>query len=185
MGGSGSGNFYHYWRDSKKTTVEECLRLDANRWMREGILKPGFWLSGDWLWFRDSSLRVKAASIGYEVNTRDLLPWVRLHYTTIRTKEALNYRIRLTTTQPRFGGLRWWFVCPLIANGNPCGRRVGKLYLPPGGRYFGCRHCHELTYTSCQESHKYDTAFRHLAQDTGYDFATTKQAMQSIGKSKW
>jgi hypothetical protein len=28
---------------------------------------------------------------------------------------------------------------------------VGKLYLPPGARYFGCRRCHELTYRSCQE----------------------------------
>jgi hypothetical protein len=35
-----------------------------------------------------------------------------------------------------------------------CGRRVGKLYLPPGGRYYGCRQCHDLTYTSCQQSDK-------------------------------
>jgi hypothetical protein len=39
-------------------------------------------------------------------------------------------------------------------NGRPCQRRVGKLYLPPGGRYYGCRHCHALTYTSCQEHDK-------------------------------
>ena len=30
------------------------------------------------------------------------------------------------------------------------GRRARKLYL--GGRYFGCRHCHNLTYTSSQQS---------------------------------
>ncbi len=23
---------------------------------------------------------------------------------------------------------------------------VNKLYLPPGARYFGCRHCHGLVY---------------------------------------
>jgi hypothetical protein len=40
---------------------------------------------------------------------------------------------------------------------------VGKLYLPPGGRYYGCRHCYDLTYTSCQESHKYDGMWRALA----------------------
>jgi hypothetical protein len=45
---------------------------------------------------------------------------------------------------------RWSFICPLIVNGRPCGRRVGKLYLPPSARYFGCRHCHGLTYTSAQ-----------------------------------
>jgi hypothetical protein len=33
-------------------------------------------------------------------------------------------------------------------------RRVGKLYLPPGERYFGCRCCHRLTYRSVQEHDK-------------------------------
>jgi hypothetical protein len=31
---------------------------------------------------------------------------------------------------------------------------VGKLYLPKGGRYYGCRDCCRLTYTSCQEHDK-------------------------------
>jgi hypothetical protein len=31
---------------------------------------------------------------------------------------------------------------------------VAKVYLPLGGRYYGCRHCHGLTYTSCQEHDK-------------------------------
>src|SRR5436309_2544304 len=44
-----------------------------------------------------------------------------------------------------------------------------ELYLPPQGRYFGCRRCHDLTYTSCQESHKCDRPRRMLARDTGYD----------------
>jgi hypothetical protein len=26
-----------------------------------------------------------------------------------------------------------------------CNRRVGKHYLPPGARYFGCRHCYDFT----------------------------------------
>jgi hypothetical protein len=81
-------------------------------------------------------------------------------------------------------GLRWWFVCPLIGQGRTCARRVGKLYLPPGSRYFGCRHCHELTYTSCQESRKHDSLFRHLALSTGMDFLTVKRAMDRLGKPK-
>jgi hypothetical protein len=60
--------------------------------------------------------------------------------------------------------------------------RVGKLYLPLGSRYFGCRHCHELTYASCQESHKYDTMFRYMARETGWDFETVKEVMNRIGK---
>jgi hypothetical protein len=47
----------------------------------------------------------------------------------------------------------WWFRCPLVVAGVPCRGRCRKLYLPPGARYFGCRRCHQLTYTSCRESH--------------------------------
>jgi hypothetical protein len=182
MGGAGSGNHYHWWRPSKKTVVEDCRSLDANRWMREGILKAGVYRSGSWARFRDKEHTEQTSSIDYEVNTQEVPPLVRLSYTLTKSKEAIDYRIRLVTTSLRFGGLRWWFICPLVINGRSCGRRVGKLYLPPGGGYFGCRRCYNLTYTSCQESHKYDSAFRFLAQDTGYDFATVKRVMGRIGK---
>jgi hypothetical protein len=59
---------------------------------------------------------------------------------------------------------------------------VGKLYLPPGGRYYGCRHCHELTYTRCQESRKYGGLFRRIAGEMGADFATVKRIMNRMGK---
>ena len=36
-------------------------------------------------------------------------------------------------------------------NGACCGRRVGTLYLPPGSKYFGCRHCYNLSYDSRNE----------------------------------
>jgi hypothetical protein len=90
----------------------------------------------------------------------------------------------LVTTRTRLGGIRWWFLCPLMAEGSPCGRRVGKLYLPPAGRYFGCRNCQQLTYTSCQESRKYDGLWRRMALDLGEDFATLKRRMNRIGKRR-
>jgi hypothetical protein len=49
--------------------------------------------------------------------------------------------IRTTTTRPLWGGQRLWWQCW-------CGRRAGRLYLPPGCRQFACRHCHNLTYLS-------------------------------------
>ena len=64
----------------------------------------------------------------------------------------MNYRVELVSTRPHYGGLRWWFLCPLIVAGHACQRRVRKLYLPPGGNYFGCRHCGELNYTSQREA---------------------------------
>jgi hypothetical protein len=81
-------------------------------------------------------------------------PWVRLSYTFTRTQGRIDYKVCLQTTRPCFGGLRWWFTCPLLRVRRPCNRRAGKLYLPPGGRYYGCRHCYDLTYQSCQESDK-------------------------------
>jgi hypothetical protein len=185
MGGSGSGNHYHWWRSSKKTVVEDCRSLDASRWMRESILKAGVWHSGGWVWFRDESRTERTSSIDYEVNTRSNPPWVRLRYTITRTKDDLDYSIQLVTTQPKFGGLRWWFICPLVVNDAPCRRRVGKLYLPPHSRYFACRHCHELTYTSCQESGKYNTLYRHIAADMGEDVATVRELLNSLGERKW
>jgi hypothetical protein len=33
----------------------------------------------------------------------------------------------------------------------------------PRGAVFGCRDYYDLTYQSCQESHKYDKVFGHIA----------------------
>ena len=54
----------------------------------------------------------------------------------------------LTSTTPRFGGLRYWFLCPR------CGRRVGKLYHV---ERWACRRCHNLAYQSQRHS-------RHLSK---------------------
>ena len=51
-------------------------------------------------------------------------------------------RIGLTDTNPHFGGIRWWLVCPR------CGRRAGKLYATVGDRNFACRVCRRLVYKS-------------------------------------
>jgi hypothetical protein len=151
MDGYGSGR----WRGhTKKDIVEDCRVLDVNRWTRERILREGVHHCGGWKWY-NAATGEETSSIGYEVNTTDMaFPWVRLFYTITRTQEQMDYIIRLETTRPRFGGLRWWFTCPLLRLGESCNRRVSMLYLPPGGRYYGCRHCYNLTYQSCQESDK-------------------------------
>ncbi len=41
---------------------------------------------------------------------------------------------------------------------------VGVLYLG-GGKYFGCRHCYNLTYECQKESGKYDRFFEKLGYD--------------------
>lgn len=39
-------------------------------------------------------------------------------------------RVELIATPCRFGGVRWWWICPIT------GRRCAKLYLPNGGKLF-------------------------------------------------
>jgi hypothetical protein len=148
MGGGFSGR----WRcHTKATAVEWCRCLDVNQWVRKGGLKAGLWLTGAWRWYRDATCQEQLAAIGYELNTLDMAsPWVRLFYTFTNTGERLDYCVDLQTTQPNFGGVRWWFSCPISVDGRACRRRAAKLYLPPGGRYYGCRHCHRLTYLSSQ-----------------------------------
>ena len=151
MGGCGSTRWNNH---AKKYTVEHCLSLDANRWMQEGIVREGIHQSGQWHWL-DALTGERASSIGYQVDTTNIAhSWIRLFYSLTRTGDKVDYKIRLTTTHPNFGGLRWWFICPFVVNGNACYRRIGKLHLPLGGRYFGCRHCYDLTYKSCQEADK-------------------------------
>jgi len=72
--------------------------------------------------------------------------------------------IPVTTTPCFYGGVRYWFLCPAVTDGLLCENRVGVLYLPPGGTIFGCRQCHDLTYESCQKSHKYDRVMDHLKE---------------------
>jgi Zn-finger nucleic acid-binding protein len=51
--------------------------------------------------------------------------------------------LKFTATSCRFGGRRWWLLCPT------CGRRVGKLYRP-GAEWFACRRCYGITYQACR-----------------------------------
>ena len=49
-----------------------------------------------------------------------------------------------------YGGRRPWFQCPGMVNGTRCGRRVAKLY--QRGRYFRCRTCQKLAYSTQRET---------------------------------
>lgn len=145
----------------KRTVVEYCPSLDTNVWMRQGDLQPGIHTWGQWTWWNDYTGR-QSSQINYDINTLDASdPFVRLLYTVTSTGEQVDYDVMLTTTEPYFGGLRYWFLCSLAG----CGRRVGKLYLPPRQTYFGCRHCYDLTYRSCQYSDKRLTWLKRHPED--------------------
>jgi hypothetical protein len=56
--------------------------------------------------------------------------------------EMDNKIIKLTPSQTRFGGLRYWFKCPI------CGDRVGTLFVHPVDQMVGCKKCLNLEYRS-------------------------------------
>jgi hypothetical protein len=138
----------YYW--DKKDTVEDCTQLSIFKLKEFGLLSGYHATTLTWT----RSLSGKKSSIGIIVDTEDE-PYVKVNYTiTDRStdeKTDYNYKIQLATTLCHFGGVRYWFICPLTKNGIYCGRRVGTLYLGSGGHYFGCRHCYGLSYESRNE----------------------------------
>jgi hypothetical protein len=133
-----------------KTTVENSTKLSIFKLKEFGLLE-GYCHTG-LTWTR--SLSGHKSSIGIVVDALGE-PYVKLNYTiTDRNsgeKTDYDYKIGLTMTPCHFGGVRYWFICPLVRNGVPCGRRVGTLFLSSGGKYFGCRHCYDLSYESRNE----------------------------------
>ena len=151
MGGLGSGDWD---RSDTKSTVEQSLSVSVQAF--RGRLQPLSAGTFTWTWASGAQ-----SSIGYYVTEGDGGPTLVLHYRW-RESEDVRIPVRLQTTPMQFGGQRWWFTCPLIAGNVACGRRVGKLYLAPGSRYFGCRTCHRLTYRSCQKAHSEERSFNTL-----------------------
>lgn len=145
MGGFGSG------RPAGRSTVEACRSIDVNRLHREGCLSAG-WMGG-WQWTRDGE---QVASIMLRAEHD------RLHL-TYRYRcyggdwEDVCQTVPVVRTACRLGGTRPYFICPGVVNGITCGRCVAKLYDP--GRYFLCRHCYRLAYTSQSEG-GWDRALR-------------------------
>ena len=83
--------------------------------------------------------------------------YIQLNYTHTNSwngeKSEMDFKIPLATTPCNYGGVRYWFVCPLFKNGQYCGRRVGVIYSI--GKWFGCRHCGEIAYSSQNQSGHY------------------------------
>ncbi|MBX9581198.1 MAG: hypothetical protein K2X87_12885 [Gemmataceae bacterium] len=145
MGGFGSGQ-----RWSKKDVVEGRHAIDTASLKRWNLLVPGTTgRPGAFEWRRGGE-GTASSSVSYFLTVGPTEGTLRLLYTIKSLTAELDYPVRLVTTPCHLGGVRWWFVCPLVRGNIPCGRRVRRLYL--SGRYFGCRHCHGLTYTSSQGS---------------------------------
>jgi hypothetical protein len=139
MGGFGSGRP----GGSGRGTVEACRSIDVNRLHREGCLRTGW--RGGWQWVRVGE---KVASINLRAETDQLHFDYRLRIGGGEWEDVAE-TVRIVRVACRFGGVRPYFICPGVANGIDCGRRVVKLH--GSGRYFLCRHCYRLAHASQSE----------------------------------
>lgn len=139
-----------------KVEAEQCEQLRISKVMRR--LPFGSKLAESaFSW--NSGLRVdfKVNVSEYEL---DGLPQILVWYSIEEDgeKKELCYSIYFTETPCNLGGKRYWFKCPLGKDGRRCSRRVAVLYFT--GKYFGCRHCLDLTYQS--QNLNYSGRFRYL-----------------------
>lgn len=138
MGGLGSGRHEH----GTRPTDDECLVFPIFplwRWKK----KHGYWPSRQG-WTQGGR---KISEVGYHVEAGTADGALQLRFDYRAADEPISYTVQLTSTPCHFGGFRWWFVCPVVR----CQRRCGKLYMPPGGRYFVCRVCADVAYASTRE----------------------------------
>lgn len=145
-----------------KTTVEDCKTVDM-QWLKKHRYLDGFkWGGIEWT----NGYNGNKNSINIQVSTDEL--YIRFIYTQTDyysdEKSDMDYRFNLATTPCNYGGVRYWFVCGLYNRGIHCGRKVGVLYKPPGEKWFGCRHCWDLSYDDRQQnrSGKYRALFKTL-----------------------
>src|SRR5258706_11245377 len=110
----------------------EAMHRIEMAWLRkQGYLNPGRWATISW-------------SRGHEptgrIGTRAHEGWLELNYSVNGEpiKDAVYYR----RTRTNFCGWRDWFECP------NCSRACSALY---GGKYFRCRRCYRLNYSSQYE----------------------------------
>ena len=149
MGGYGSGRQYG------RPLVEHSLRIDLAWMLRKGLARDGCEQWGNLNWSCNGE---PSGSIGYKAlmhqpgEERLVLEYTRGQGDNA---ERVVQSVYLTFTRPKFGGKRWWMICPYS------GERVGKLYLPPGGDRFASRKAWNLDYHSQRMSRK-DAVFERL-----------------------
>ena len=170
MGGRGSTRWGAY---RKRYTVEQSLALSIGD--ITGHVRP---ISGQmtrctYIWYER---RQPSGSMVVDLDWTDSpQPVLWIFFTLPGIDEPLWQRLGLTSTPiGKNGGVRWWMLCP------ECHGKFAKLYLPPDASSFMCRHCHDLTYRSCQESHCHNWLHGLLASKMGITVKEAKRVMDRM-----
>lgn len=132
MGGYSSGRY----RTRNRGTVDAAIRLDLRVMRRQGFLVPGAITSGSQSWSRRGE---ETGSVGVTVNLGN--PDAGL----VIVRFSLNgdprvQEIPLASRSMRYGGRRYYFLCP--KHGRRC------EVMPMVGGVFASRQAQKLTYQS-------------------------------------
>lgn len=148
-------------RSAFRIPVEDSLRLDLAEPATRAAMPPDCIASGTWSWSLQDRV---TAQIGYAWTPPGAPggPAFTLRYA--RGGEPITQYVRLVTSRPNYGGVRWWFVCPLL-EARGVVRRVRALYLPPGAKRWGSRHAYGLTYQSQRDCGLERALVRSLARN--------------------
>lgn len=135
MGGHSSGRY----RTRNRGAIESATTLDIRKLRSLGFIRPNTMASGPLYW-RDQSGR-ELASINLTVTLGTASGEAVLRFAT--NGEARTQTIRIEGEPMRFGGHRFYFVCPL--RHDRCER------LAVVGGVFASRQAHRLVYRSQSE----------------------------------
>lgn len=145
-----------------KSIAERSNRLSVFWLKKKNYLKKGcVYQSGNITWsygdYDTNKISINF-SINLDINNNlKEINYMNLNYIDTNRysgeENSMNYDIQLVTTPCRYGGKRYWFICPLSKNGICCGRRVGVIFKI--GKWFGCRHCGNIAYSKQMAGGKY------------------------------
>ena len=157
MGGFGSGP----QERSERQLVEDSLAIDINWLLRVGA-NDGSAIKVSW---ERQGQDVDSAACRLSGGKLGILMFITGSSGGQKSFEF--QEVEITTTHCNFGGERRWLVCPgrveelevqgisenrILGDEFHCGRRIAKLFLPPGETQFLCRYCHNLRYLSQRAS---------------------------------
>jgi len=143
-----------YYYDGARDTADSKRKISV-KWLKDnGYLEKDNYKYGGMVWFNNGE---ETGRINFSTCLDERGDSISFNYKIREYGEEdwkdMDYKFNLLKTPCYFGGYRYWFECGLYKQNVYCGRRVGVLYLV--GDYFGCRHCANLSYDSCNESKRF------------------------------
>lgn len=138
-----------YYYSGARGTTEQAKRIELS-WLKKQNFLSGYRYENI-SWSMNGS---PTGNINIQVDTSSENPNIKFIYKVRPHGDGewtdMNFSFRMESLPCRFGGKKWFFICGLYKNSQYCGRRVRILYQT--GNYYGCRHCAELSYESCNVS---------------------------------